>query len=532
MGKKNSNVKTIAGAGIVITLVALTPLLLLFAGIEVPVVGKAYSDLLGIQIAPQGNPDEFMIQFVDEEMANEVGENIEDILEIGSNTGQCGFEQIDPMTGELPDCIGIDDGTNPPACINSQERIESQCVLGVPEEQVQQMIKEVITEFEETIPEGSELNQTQTSNDPPIEQIIDDITSATSLNLVLDVVKIDANNNRFETTITTAIPALAFFVEEETNIDFTNGFIEFRIDLETFANTNIDGSGKVDLLIANQTILPQPIDIQVLGTTNSEGRIDVSFISPTGATSDLFLFSFKDNMNKFPIQGVTVLELKLIDFQIKADLTNDFALSDGIIFTMNIATNPNEIIVTDEQAGLIRIFPTDDRFVIRSTTIPFQARQPCIITSFPSAGCTSPYCRTYDVPPSTRCKASALYTVANVPAPTITGINLFENGVFVKSILGGTNGIVFDEILTRNTNYTITIADPKVTFDFTTPKSQKNYDFKCWGTAIGQYGISARNTNGNVVITGLICPTALYCSALANNVMPPFRVVGKTCNFQ
>jgi len=534
LAKKKSKIpiKTIGIAGGGLAVVMLTPLLLLFAGIEVPIIGKAYADALGVQIAPQGNPDQFMLPVVDDELADELAEEIQDIVDTGSTSGQCGFEQIDPETGELPSCIGVDDGTNPPACVNTEERIEDQCFDGVPMDQIEDMIEEITDEFEEMVEEGSDLNQTQTSNDPPIEQIIDDITSATSINLILDVVKIDANNNRFSSTFLTEIPALSFFIEEESNVDFTNGFIEFSIDLQTFANTNIDGSGKLDLLIGNQTILTEPIDVRVLGTTDSDGKIDVSFVSLTGATSIApFLFSFENNMDKFPVQGVTKIELKLIDFQVQADSTNDFALSNAVIFTMSIATNPNEIIVTDEQGELVRIFPTDDRFVIRSITSTFLARQTCVVTSSSGAGCTAQYCRTYNVPPSTRCENSALYARGTVPAPQVSGIILFENGQFVKTVVGGKNGIIFDEMLTRNTNYTITIADPPFTFDFTTPKSQKNYDYKCTGTTIGRYAVSnvLLSNPTRLISYGGVCPSMTYC--LQAPYLTPFTVTGATCNF-
>ena len=533
MAKKKSNIKTIVGAGVGLTVVALTPLLLLFVGVEVPVIGEAYSDALGIQIAPQGNPEGFEIPVVPQDQIDDTTDKIIEIIEEGDAVGECGFEQIDPLTGEIPSCVGVDDGTNPPACSRTDIGSPEQCEEGISPEMVEEMIEEVVEKMEDPMIDEI-INMTETSNDPPIQQIIDDITSATSIKLVLDVVKIDANNNRFESTITTEIPALAFFVEDTSNIDFTNGFIEFRIDLQTFANTIIVGTGKVDLLINNQSIT-EGINVKVDGITDQEGRVDLLFVSPTGATSDEFLFSFEDNMDKFPIQGVTKVDLKLIDLQIQADAVNQFGLSDSIIFTMQITTNPNEIIVTDEQGGLIRIFPTDDRFIIRSSTIPVTGYS-CVVGSFSGVGCTSQYCRTWTDPPRTSsiaCSGAPTFrTVGTAPTPQVSGIILFENGQFLKSIAGGNRGIIFDEMLTRNTNYTITIADPSVTFDFTTPKSQKNYDFKCWSTVKVNYAITTTSLGwgkGIISYAG-VCPSAEYCFAVSPNV--PFFTTGVQCNFQ
>lgn len=526
MGKKKGKlpIKTIGiVGGVGVTIVV-------FALLGLPLI-QAISN-----VAPQGSPDEFMIPFVDEEVAEEVGNTIGEIIMEGSAIGECGFEQIDPVTGQIPSCVGVDDGTNAGACSRTDIGSPEQCEEGISPEMIEEMIKEVVKEFEKEVEKGTDINMTVTSKDPPIKQIIDDITTATAVNLSLDVVKIDANNNRFDTTFTTEIPAFAFFIEEETNIDFTNGFIEFSIDVETFANTNIDGSGKIDLLIANQTILAEPVDIQVLGTTDSDGNIDASFISQTGATSDRFLFSFEDNMDKFPTQGVTKLELKLVEFQVQADSTNDFALSNAVIFTMSIATNPNEIIISDEQGELVRIFPTDDRFVIRSASVTHTGYM-CQITSNSGAGCTAKYCRTWIDPPrdSSICTSFVnILTAGKSPLPSITGINLFENGVFLKSVSGGSSGIVFDEMLTRNTNYTITIADPQITFDFTTPKSQKNYDFKCWSKVSVNYAVQYVSLGWGLGFTSwaTMCPHAQdgtsYCGTL-----PRFTAVtGVQCNFE
>ena len=539
MAKKKSGLKTIAIAGVGLTIVVLTPLFLLFAGIEVPIIGKAYADALGVNIAPQGDPEGFEIPVIPQEDIDDVTEEIIDLIDDVSNTGQCGFEQIDPVTGEEPSCLLPEDGSNPPVCINFEERIEDQCEMGTPIDEVFDEIEEVIDEFEETVPEIPDLNQTETSNDPPIDQIIDDLEPpfieppTPKVKLLTNVVKIDATLNRFNSTTTTDVPALSFFVEDTTNIDFTNGFIEIKMEIETFPNSIVNGIGDFDLFVGDQSIFSQPIKAEVSGTTDENGRQTLFFISPSGARSEIFTFSFENEADKFPTMGVTAIIFKANQFDITVDTDNEFRLGDNTLFAMTVATNPNEVIIMDEQGELVRAFPTDDRFIIRSSTISFSARAPCTLSGAYGAGCTSNYCRTYDVPPSTRCEGSRLYTAGTVPAPAITGIILFENGVFVKSILGGTNGIVFDEMLTRDTNYTITIADPSVTFDFTTPKSQKNYDFKCWGKTIGQYGISGYNTNGNVVITGSICPTATYCSdAIRAGASPPFRVTGTTCNFQ
>jgi len=486
-------------------------------------------NVFGIEpIVPQGDPDAFVGAFVDQDEANAV------IVEISN-----------------PIC-DVTSTVNP----NDPDHI-----CDVPDMTVEEIAEtaeedgdEIIEEFEETIPPSSDLNMTETSEDPPAEQVCDELDlgcgSSSPINLLLNVVKIDADNNRFNSTVVTAVPALSFFVEQGTNIDFTNGFIEFSFDVETFADTVVDGTGSIEILISNQTI--QQANIQISGMTDSEGIANVLFVGPTGATSNTLIFSFADNMDKFPTQGLTPIEFKLVDLQIHREAQAciaifpvppqcepaDHAISNTVIFTMEIATDVNEIIIEDETGELVRVYPTDDRFIIRSSTIIVRGGI-CYSLDVNKwlAAVPGNFGRLWTEPPvklQDICgRAVTGVTAGTAPAPPISGINLFRNGEFVKSVAGATNGVVFDELLTRNTNYTITIADPSVTFDFTTPKSQRNYDYKCWYNHRLNYGVTIQqDSSGNRNYIGSLCPGATYCSSAVSVQKPPFVITTKQCNFE
>lgn len=463
-------------------------------------------------IVPQGDPDAFVGAFIDQDEANAV------LIEIAATF--CDVTSVNPND---PDHV----------CVVPNMTIDEIAETG------EQVGNEIIEEFEETIPPSSDLNMTETSEDPPVEQVCDQLNlgcgSSSPINLLLNVVKIDANNNRFNSTVITAVPALSFFVEQGTNVDFTNGFIEFGLDIETFTDTNVVGTGSIEILISNQTI--QQADIKISDLVVTEGIANVLFVGPTGATSETILFSFATNMDKFPTQGLTPIEFKIVDLQINRD-TQDYAISNTVIFTMEIATDVDEIIIEDQQGELIRVYPTDDRFIIRSSTITVGG-QICFGLDRNKwlAAVPGNFGRLWTEPPVDLDDICAIatrpVTAGTAPAPPISGINLFRNGEFVKSVAGATNGVVFDELLTRNTNYTITIADPSITFDFTTPKSQRNYDFKCWYNDRLNYGVTIKqDSSGNRNYWGSLCPGATYCSTAVSVQKPPFVITTKQCNFQ
>jgi len=74
----------------------------------------------------------------------------------------------------------------------------------------------------------------------------------------------------------------------------------------------------------------------------------------------------------------------------------------------------------------------------------------------------------------------------------VFGLTLFDsNNQFIKTITGGT-GIVMDELLQRNTNYTLRISSPEITSELSYPKAQQTKSFTCEN----EYDVKYRTETG------------------------------------
>src|SRR3972149_9968585 len=74
-------------------------------------------------------------------------------------------------------------------------------------------------------------NNTVTSNDAEIIQVIEQIFEPKIVKLEANIVKIDNNQKKYEEKLTFNIPLASLFVEDTSNIDFSKGFIEFNMNL-------------------------------------------------------------------------------------------------------------------------------------------------------------------------------------------------------------------------------------------------------------------------------------------------------------
>ncbi len=309
MAKKTTG-KTILIAVVGLTIVAITPLFLLFAGIEVPVIGKVYADAIGIVV--QVDPEGFEIPVSEEEQIQTNQEIIDQINNLlcggGGGAGN-------------PDLIQVSsDGTiildpNQDACIPLGETTSPEEEL-TPEE-----IEELIKKLQEMLIDPPIVNQT-TSEDPPIEQLCDIepdnplcqiISPSNSIQLVTKVSKTDSVGMTTVSEEAFEILSLAFLVEEDTDRDFRTGFINYELFLKGLPNTNYDGTGKVDLFVGLQSIFTEPTIIQVNGMSDNEGMIQIVFVTPTGTTSNELLFTFDDQFDKFVNEQITSIRLNLVD---------------------------------------------------------------------------------------------------------------------------------------------------------------------------------------------------------------------------
>jgi len=343
-------------------------------------------------------------------------------------------------------------------------------------------------------------NQTKFSEDPIIVQICDELNldcGSTTFVLSSKVTKIDSAGEVEVVEGRFGFEQLALFVEDVSDKDYSTGRLVIELKIIGEPNTAISGTGttQLGLLIPNrafQSLLTTDLELQVEETTNADGEATVFFIGPTGSLSPDFTFEFANvEITDFPNEAVTTLVLHL-DFLNISDGTNDFAIRNVDLFSMDIFRDDQKILIVNEEGITERVYPSDSRIIITTLTndaignqclIGTYLRQACPTSAecsgYVRAGCVTDNSCTIRSPcmsgdPPNRVLAGT------APAPTLSGINLLDSeGRLVATALGGT-GIVFDELLTRNANYTIQITSPSIsTNDLSFGKSQETQSYTC-----------------------------------------------------
>jgi len=553
MVKKKSTIKTPVIAVVGLTIVILTPLLLLFAGIEVPIVGEVYANALGIDIVPQV-PDGFEIPVpvITPSQTQQIQLIIDEIRKIQTedlvNAQICLVIEIDP------DFVGV--------C----EELLKDAQAGVLTEQLLQnaieRIEALEKEIEEILP-PPDLNNTDTSPDPPPVQICDQIDcidlppiippiGTNTVVLSSLITKINSQGNKTFTTEISEISALSFFVEDTSNIDFSKGFLEiqtkatFRADESP--NPQIIGRADFDILINGESVLTDQITFEVDGghctvecpvpdifcfddacSFGVQQGVGAEFISSTGLRSPSFTFSFEENFDKFP-DGISTLEFVLINSDFTVDSDQNFQGTKNVLFSMDIAKDPNLIIIDDESGGTERIFPTDSVLKVTGATTAVRGTT-CMLYEFRISDC--PDCKVTLRRGSNSSPNNPDSCIANIKTITfdtdtarVIGLNLLDDsGNLLQSFAGG-QGEVLNELLPRNTNYTLTIASPSLSTDLSFPKSQQTQSYTC----TNEYKVTYKRVEYE---SGQICVKCTSDGIYQRHTLEPdsFVVSKVTCNF-
>jgi len=315
----------------------------------------------------------------------------------------------------------------------------------------QQMIKELLDDLIILDP----MNMTDFSEDPPITQVCDQLDlgcGSEIMDLQATITKIDSFGNETKITETFGIQQLAFLADP-TGFDFKDGFLELALQVNTKRDLTIESSGLFDVFLNGESILTEPIMIQNMGITDENGGLPIEFLSPTGLPSPQYTFNFGLNFDKFINEKVNPLELRLLNLDVTRD-QDSFSIINQTIITLDIERDDIKILVIDEEFGEAkRIFPTDSRVIISSIKKT--------LTSV-SGACAG-------------------LTVGTAIAPQIGAIEIFdENGDLVVRSLGGSGNNFFDELVTRNANYTMNIFFPTDSTFLEYGKSQETKSFQCW----------------------------------------------------
>jgi hypothetical protein len=377
-------------------------------------------------------------------------------------------QPIDPNT---PSIIEGDEGCIDGECIP----IENPDVPFVPPEE------------EEEIDDA--INMTETSTDPPIDQIIDIIFEPQTIQVIANVVKIDSTLQRFNETFGFDIPLASLFVEETTDIDFRNGFIELNILLKTDPDTQINADGTFNIKVGDFEIFT--IDPQIVGNgiTDENGELKLSFVPlPLEILSDNITFDFDANFDKFVNEEITKVSfiVKSLDLSVTENIVcittpcvgqelQRNGLVNQEIITVEIFRDDIQIFIEDVDGNQVRSYPQDDRLTIRSQVASLTCRTSLAVPAG-ETGTRGSAC--------SRCTVPSARTCAIFDAPSLSKINVFDSkGQLVDA--GQGTGTLIDVMLLRNANYTVDhgVQDGSLDpFDIETPKSQKDYSYKVYQT--------------------------------------------------
>lgn len=444
-------------------------------------------------------------------------------------------EQAKQVFLETPNCEGA---TNDDF-LNANPDLPEQCDQ---EEELKKIIEMQMPINNSTIPMNN------TSQTPPPEQLCDidpenilcQIINppTSSLNLLSSITKTDSIGNEFFVEGAFAVPQLSFLVEDTTNIDFATGNLNIKLKLNSeLANQEYFGSctnptfqpcvGKFDLLIGEQSIFTEPIDLGIGRTGDVNGDVGLIFLtSPTSGSED-FTFFFNENLNRFTNEGVSTITIKIIELNVgqaqsipetmPSDLLS-FSMLDQVIFTMDIARDDEQIIITDEEGITTRLFPTDSKLILTSIPVGVSGVI-CFIWSQTTANNAERTTSTSGDRNAPLVAESCVSTVISsipvgtAPPPQLSGIIILDqDGQLLLNLPGGggtgtTSIRVLDELVTRNQNYTLKISSPVFDSALSFGKSQETQSYTCQYNPVATYTAE----NQCVTPTGCFGGCATHC---------------------
>lgn len=303
------------------------------------------------------------------------------------------------------------------------------------------------------------------------------------------IFKTDNNGTLTESTTNFAVPLFAFFVEDTSNLDFDNGFIQQELVVNAPPNTPITLDADFDVLIGNQTILLEPLRISTSGMTDQNGELKIDYVNSAGLKSADYLFSFTMNLDKFPITGNEKVEFVIKNVRVTSG-DFEFVLDSEVIYSIVVATDLNQLIIEDEFGKRLRIFPTDDTLRIYSTQSSFTVARNCV----PRRICSPAYTACCYVAPAmgggtvTHILADGSeMVIANFNSNTVGGCVVIP---FTGGKLNCTNSQKVNMQIQRNEIYRIDFTSPTVaSITFKTPMEREAFTFYC-------KGISTTSTDG------------------------------------
>ena len=305
----------------------------------------------------------------------------------------------------------------------------------------------------------TELPLSVTSDDSAIEQIRDETIipdASPSFKLNADITKIDSTGHATTSSVSFSFRQLAF-VEDTTAIDFSEGFIEIRMEIEGQNNVNAILLGDFDVLIDDRKIITEKFNLKLEQIrTDSDGKSTVLFVDLVGNQDSLYTFSFEDNINRFPDGKLTEVRFEINNLRLQSNL-DEFALDQGEVFSMIINHDSSKTVIINERGESSLISLKDDAITI--SALPKSIGNDCI----PNPPMGDVFLSTINNPNDRVKIFSAVGTGQRDATPTCF------NQLPTVSITD----------IARNTGYLIQFTDPATNIEITTPNSQKDYNYSC-----------------------------------------------------
>ncbi len=463
---------------------------------------NALGDVKPVYNADDYNVPELSIQDTqNNEQINEEIDNIVNDASVFCTANQTILEMI--AQSEL-DKLGEVTVSNPPANVDPNTFINTTIVdqetAILCNKEIQILIKQLQDELIQTDPIN---NVTETSDDSTGQQLCDIepnnplcgtlLPEASAITLQAKVTKITSQGQRIESISQFDLPRQAFLVEEETNLDFRNGFLEIELFALTDPDVELSGTGELDILIGGSSIFTSPFVISVSQENNTGGIIPLDIQG-----TPIVKFSFAQNFNKFTNLAITPVEIRVVSIDL-SDGTSQFTNQNLSLFDINISRDDIQIIIQDESGNNVRAFPSDSRIVINSVASKSQpyltglVRQIVFDSTFygNGLGCSQPFVvsdRTFTPTDS---------ATLTIPAPKITGISLVDsNGITISTSTGGTGNSLYDfNQITRNATYTIKASGISGVLDYGLNQETKSFTFSQDGTANTVFSVSIYGKN-------------------------------------
>ncbi len=308
-----------------------------------------------------------------------------------------------------------------------------------------------------------------TSDDDILTQIGDENSNSTlpnpfptspTVGLLAEITLIDSNGISTTQVFRQEFVSFEFLGEQATGRDFATGSIEVRMWIEGEPDVAYGGNGFYDFLVSGNSVDNGLTTISTGGVTDQDGLLNIEFALPSGQRSNVYTFSFEDNVDRFPLNSRQTITAEVRDFVILKELRDQFQIVIAEIFSMDILNSADAITFTNLEGGTEIAFPTDSSLKISRNTevgkLPKVAMGAVTVTD-----------------PNGLIVAGAPATTAQLCGLAISTTHR------CPSSFGGSDFLV-DVLLARDTTYNIKITDPTpLDFDLTFPLSQKNFDFSC-----------------------------------------------------